>query len=336
MTKDAQVDFFISYNQADCLWARGIGDWLDQAIYSTVMQSQDFVAGSNFVSEMNAALSQAKCVIAVVSPDYFDAPFPESEWTAAFVRDPTGSDRSLILVRVRECDIPPLLAPRVYIDLVGLDHNAARDHFLSEIKATLAGKRTSGGKSPKRESGRSRSRGRRSLIHQEIHGDRNTQSINVFNELPKVKEVLERREGSITPAECRQVQAWVEELAEGSIGMSRPQAYSKWWGHFKSAFGLAKYEDLLSAEMPKAKRWFEIQRGKQTRGLKSNAPDQWRNKRIGAIKAAMKSMGAMNAEYYPHVAQRLKMKKPFTSLKKLTKRDLDRVYSMALRDVRGA
>jgi len=46
-----QADFFISYNKADVHWATGIGDWLDQAGYSTILQAQDFVAGSNFVSE---------------------------------------------------------------------------------------------------------------------------------------------------------------------------------------------------------------------------------------------------------------------------------------------
>jgi hypothetical protein len=91
MSQEQQIDFFISYNKADSLWATGIGNWLDQALYTTALQSQNFVAGSNFVSEMNAALTQAKCVIAIISPDYFSAPFPESEWTAAFARDPTGS-----------------------------------------------------------------------------------------------------------------------------------------------------------------------------------------------------------------------------------------------------
>ena len=139
---DAEVDFFISYNAADKLWAAGLGNWLDQALLTSVSQSQDFVAGSNFVSEMNAALERAKRVLAVASPDYFAARFPEAEWTAAFARDPTGAQRTLILVRVRECDIPELLRPLVYIDLCGLNAVQARDRFISEIKATLAHKRT--------------------------------------------------------------------------------------------------------------------------------------------------------------------------------------------------
>jgi hypothetical protein len=331
-----QVDFFISYNDADRYWAAGIGNWLDQALYTSVLQSQDFVAGSNFVSEMNVALVKAKRVIAVISPEYFAAPFPESEWTAAFARDPSGSERSLILVRVRECEIPPLLAPLVYIDLVDQDQNAARDHFLAEIKATLANVRTPTGTRARKGKPARAPRQAKPGIHQEIHGNGNTQTINTFSEPPKIKTVLERREGSLSPAECRQVQAWIEELADGTIGMPRAQAFKKWWGHFKSAFGVPKYEDLQSSQMGAAKRWFNIQRSEQTEGLKSKAPDLWQNKKIGSIKGAMKRMGVTNEEYYPRVAARLKMKKPFTSLKKLTKRDLTRVCNMALRDARGS
>jgi hypothetical protein len=61
----------------------------------------------------------------------------------------------------------------------------------------------------------------------------------------------------------------------------------------------------------------------------------WRRKRIGAIKAAMNEMGVTNETYYPMLAQRLRMKKRFTSLNDLTKRDLDRVNDLALRDARG-
>lgn len=310
MPHEQSVDFFISYNMADRHWATGIGNWLDQALYTTVMQSQDFVAGSNFVSEMNAALTQAKRVIAVISPDYFAASFPESEWTAAFASDPTGAERSLVPVRVRECEIPALLKPRVYIDLVGMNQNDAREHFLTEIKAALTNTRTGKTGPVRRERAPTSSQQSEAGIHQEIHGNGNTQSINMFAEPPRIKKVLERREGSISSAECRQVQEWIEELAEGTIGMSRSQAYNKWWGHFKSAFGVEKYPELPSVRMGEAERWFNIQRAEQTKGLKSKAPDQWRNKKMGGIKGAMKRMAVTNQDYYPGVARRLKMKGP--------------------------
>jgi hypothetical protein len=128
---------------------------------------------------------------------------------------------------------------------------------------------------------------------------------------------------------------WIDELAEGTLGMSRKQAFGMWWSRFKNRFGVEKYEALPSAEMPDAEQWFREQRAIQTRGLKTKAPGEWQRKRIGAIKAAMNEMGVTNETYYPALAQRLRMKKCFISLNDLTKRDLDRVYSLVLRDARG-
>lgn len=121
------VDFFISYNSTDTLWVNGLSGWLNDLGLTSVSQSQDFVAGSNFVSEMNAAFERSRRVIAIASPAYFSAKFPASEWTAAFARDPTGESRTLILVRVRDCEIPELLRPLVYIDLCSLNATQARE-----------------------------------------------------------------------------------------------------------------------------------------------------------------------------------------------------------------
>jgi hypothetical protein len=48
----------------------------------------------------------------------------------------------------------------------------------------------------------------------------------------------------------------------------------------------------------------------------------------------MNGMGKTNENYYPELSERLNMKKPFMSLTRLTKTDLDRVYQMVLRDSR--
>jgi hypothetical protein len=75
---------------------------------------------------------------------------------------------------------------------------------------------------------------------------------------------------------------------------------------------------------------------------KSNADERLQNQgsgsrrasRIKAIKAAMNGIGKSNENYYPELSDRLNMKRPFTSLTRLTKTDLDRVYQMVLRDSR--
>jgi hypothetical protein len=115
--------------------------------------------------------------------------------------------------------------------------------------------------------------------------------------------------------------------------MFRKEAFGMWWSRFQKRFKVEKYEALPSARMPEVKDWYRQQAAIQKGGLKSKAPELWRRERIKAIKAAMTEMGVDNETYYPELAHRLKLK-PFTSLKDLTKRALESVYNLALRDRR--
>jgi len=173
---------------------------------------------------------------------------------------------------------------------------------------------------------------------QVIHGDGNIQvggNLSVFHKPPAVKKVMERREGAISSAESLQVQQWIEELAESTLGLIRPRAFGMWWQRFKQRFKVEKYGELPSSRMPEVRAWFIEQRAIQKRGLKTKLPDEWRRNRMTAIKAAMDEMSKTKEIYYPEISQRLRMRQPFTSLKDLTKKDLERVYTLVLRDAHG-
>jgi hypothetical protein len=173
---------------------------------------------------------------------------------------------------------------------------------------------------------------------QSIVGDGNYQAggdINVFSQPPKIKHVVEPPLGSVSPAELHQIETWITELAEETVGMTRHAAFAMWGSRFKNKFNVTKREQLSSSRMSEVEQWHRQQRAIQTRGLKTRAPDAFKSKRITAIKAAMNQMGVAKEVYYPRLAKRLRMKKPFSSLKDLTKRDLDRVYTMVMRDARG-
>jgi TIR domain-containing protein len=62
--------FSLSYNKADRDWAEWIAWQLEEAGYTTIIQSWDFSPGRNFVLEMDKAAKEAKRTIAVLSPDY--------------------------------------------------------------------------------------------------------------------------------------------------------------------------------------------------------------------------------------------------------------------------
>jgi tetratricopeptide (TPR) repeat protein len=125
--------FFVSYTGADQVWAEWIADQLETAGQPVVLQAWDFRPGENFVLRMNQALEQAERVLAVLSPAYFGSAYAIDEWTAALVRDQAGRDR-LLPVRIQPCELPPLIANRIYVDLVGLDEEAAAARLLAGVE----------------------------------------------------------------------------------------------------------------------------------------------------------------------------------------------------------
>lgn len=126
-------DFFVSYTSPDKRWAEWIAYVLEEANFNVVIQAWDFRPGSNFMLEMQQASMGADRTIMVLSQAYTASQFAQSEWAAAMVRDPQGMKRKLIPVRVEDCEVEGLLTSIVYIDLVGLDENAASRELLAGV-----------------------------------------------------------------------------------------------------------------------------------------------------------------------------------------------------------
>jgi tetratricopeptide (TPR) repeat protein len=126
------VEFFVSYTAADRAWAEWIAWQLEAAGYQVLLQAWDFRPGDNFIQRMDRALAEADRVLAVVSPRYFASAYATDEWTAALVRRAGEADR-LLPVRIEVSDLPPLIVNRIYIDLVGLDAEAAGAALLAGL-----------------------------------------------------------------------------------------------------------------------------------------------------------------------------------------------------------
>jgi len=156
-----------------------------------------------------------------------------------------------------------------------------------------------------------------------------------FNVHPPTEKIIkERRPGSVSAKEEKQLAGWISELAQNEVGMTQRQAHAMWGARFKNRFELGHREDLLSSQMPDAEAWYQEQKAIQKAGYKTKAPELYRNGLIGSIKAGMNKMGRTNEEYYPELSKRLKMKKPITHLPDLTKKDLERVCNAVCADVR--
>jgi len=161
----ASTDFFISYAGADQVWAEWIADTLERAEYRTVLQKWDFRPGENFILRMDRALDEAERVLAVMSPAYFRSKWAREEWAAALARDRRLED--LVLVRVIPAKAPPMLAGRIYIDLVGLQEGPAAERLLAGVqggRARPAGRRPFPGAGSSDAGGAGRFPGRQPVI----------------------------------------------------------------------------------------------------------------------------------------------------------------------------
>lgn len=127
--------FFVSYTQRDHSWAEWIAWELEQAGLSVFVQAWDILPGSNFVTQMRLASQDCERTIAILSNAYLESLYAEAEWNAAFAEDPTGEKRKLIPVRIEECEPRGIDRPIVYLDLVGLNEDAAKERLIATIEA---------------------------------------------------------------------------------------------------------------------------------------------------------------------------------------------------------
>ena len=129
--------FFVSYNSADKDWAEWIAWQLEEAGHETVIQAWDFRPGGNFALDMDRAAKETDKTIVVLSENYLSAKFTQSEWAVAFKDDPESLERKLIPIRVQQCEPRGLLGSIVYVDLVGLKPEAAKDAILEALRDRL-------------------------------------------------------------------------------------------------------------------------------------------------------------------------------------------------------
>ncbi|MEQ8468031.1 toll/interleukin-1 receptor domain-containing protein [Coleofasciculus sp. E1-EBD-02] len=127
-------DFFISYSGHDKQWAEWIAWTLEEAGYTVVLQEWDFRPGGIFPLYMDRAMPGTKKTIAVLSENYLQSKYTQSEWADAFARDPEGKARTLIPIRVGKCQPQGLLRITVYVDLVNLSQQEAETALLVALQ----------------------------------------------------------------------------------------------------------------------------------------------------------------------------------------------------------
>jgi hypothetical protein len=139
-TQRAKWDFFISYATADQTWAEWVAWQLEEAGYRVLIQKWDLVPGAQWTSRLEEGIRGSERTLAILSHAYFTSVYGQAEWTAAFRADPQGFARTLVPVRVEDCEPRSLLSGIVSVDLFGCSEDAARQTLLDKIREARSGR----------------------------------------------------------------------------------------------------------------------------------------------------------------------------------------------------
>jgi hypothetical protein len=137
--KPWEFDFFVSYTHDDVKQAEWIAWVLNQAGYQVIIQKWHFTPGRNWFAEMENASRMAERTVAVLSKAYGDSDYCRLEWQQAMELDPGGSKRKLVPIRIVPYEPAGYLRQVVYIDLVGLAEDEARERIIAGAHQAVTG-----------------------------------------------------------------------------------------------------------------------------------------------------------------------------------------------------
>jgi len=135
-SQDSLKTIFVSFSSVDRNWAEWIVWQLEEAHYSTMLQSRDFREEPDFVHNIQKDIEDVEYVIIVLSPNYLKAFFTEPRWATAFFKGTMNEKSKPLLVHVHECKqmLTELVGPISYIDLVSQNELVAYDRLLSGVQ----------------------------------------------------------------------------------------------------------------------------------------------------------------------------------------------------------
>lgn len=130
MEEQKKKDFFISHSSIDKEYAEWIAWTLEEAGYSTLIDSWDFPSGKSFVKCMQEGLVCSERIVIVASPDYWKADFTQAEWEYFYKLDPKSENQAIIIVKIKTCTVDAVLSTRINTGLIDSTEEGEAKHKL--------------------------------------------------------------------------------------------------------------------------------------------------------------------------------------------------------------
>jgi hypothetical protein len=133
-TKSKRHQVFVSYAQADSSIAHKVAEALRGARLRVWIDAWELASGDSIAQRIQDAASSSDFLLVLLSPRSVSSKWVQNELNAALSKELRDRAITVIPVLIDDCDIPPLLADRVFFDL-SRDFPEAMQRLVNQIRS---------------------------------------------------------------------------------------------------------------------------------------------------------------------------------------------------------
>ena len=113
---EKEYDAFISYSRHDREFVHKLTQQLARSGFKVFYDDADIAVGASLAESLFRAVENARYVLVVMSPAYFNSAWGTRELELALSQEFEGYQTKVIPLLYRDCEIPPILRTKVYAD----------------------------------------------------------------------------------------------------------------------------------------------------------------------------------------------------------------------------
>jgi len=109
-------DVFLSHSAKDREFVSQLAIDLTQAGLRVWLDQWNIRPGESFAAAIDQAIKESRFILIVMSPPYFQSVWTQQEWQYALANEVEGGGVRLIPLLYQDCDIPPMLRTKQWVD----------------------------------------------------------------------------------------------------------------------------------------------------------------------------------------------------------------------------
>lgn len=111
-----KYDVFISHSAKDREFVTALASDLVQSGLNVWLDQWNIKVGDSFAQAIDEAIKESRFLLIVMSPDYFQSTWTRQEWQYGLANELQEKGIRVIPVLYRDCDIPPMLRTKQWVD----------------------------------------------------------------------------------------------------------------------------------------------------------------------------------------------------------------------------